>query len=187
MTLREIYTPEVDDLFDVEPDTAPVRVNVPSTRRQRADTASVRPRRETSAIFNGQTFDHMRVYWEMGVGIGLLVLSYGSTLATVNGGWAWPWQAAWTAALASFLIQFMLTMTQWIYRRRRTSPQYLISLMIDAGLTVSGLSLVLMTHLRRVGAAVGISGNNLDIACIAVVLLASGLLAWLPEHLLIKD
>lgn len=150
----------------------------PATEMPQAPTIKL------SAIFNAARLTRQQPYFERAIGGALLGLSIAGTVALFNGKWGGPTPAALAGGL---FVQGLLTYAEWMYRARRTSWQYLAALLIDAGLSVLGYMPIVADPLLALSKGIGLSDTPGRIAATLFILGAAGLLAYIPERILVQD
>jgi hypothetical protein len=141
------------------------------------------PTPASSAMLRSSVIEQWQPTLERFIGGALLGLSIAGTVALFSGGWGQPTLTPFVWACG---VQGLLTLVEWMYRRRRWSWQYATALLIDTGLSVGGYAALAIAPLTR----------SLDrllppLAASAgawlVLLAAAGFLAYIPERILVSD
>jgi hypothetical protein len=91
-----------------------------------------------SAIFHQHQFDAGRPMFERIVSLLILLASFVGAVVTLSGGWASvPYQMSLGGVLGGIFLQGACTATQWFYRRRKVSWQYLSATTVDTATTAA--------------------------------------------------
>lgn len=153
-------------------------------RRMRPVGATVPPEPLPSAMLRSSVIEQWRPHFERAIGGALLGLSIAGTVALFNGSWGMPRLAPFAWGL---LVQALLTLTQWLYRRERLSWQYGSALLIDAGLSVGGFAQVGWVPLLAVISRAGWPETINQVLACALLVVFAGFLAYIPERILVTD
>ena len=149
-----------------------------------ADAMEQAPAHKPSAVFSASRLIGQQPYFERAIGGVLLGLSIAGTIALFNGKWTQPTLGAFAAGL---FVQTLLTYVEWMYRSRRTGWQYLAALLIDAGLSVLGYMPIVADPLLALFKSIGIADASGRIGATLFIIAAAGLLAYVPERILVQD
>lgn len=138
---------------------------------------------QSSAILRSSTIERWQPTLERFIGGALLGLSIAGTVALFNGDWGQP-------QLAPFLwacfVQALLTLTEWMYRRRRFTWQYMTALLLDTGLSIGGYAAIAVKPLANVLSR-ALPGQAATISAWLLLLAMAAFLAYIPERILVSD
>lgn len=151
----------------------------PSSNRSKT---RIRP----SAIISGEAIDRGRPLFERSIGIALLFLSFACTVMTFNGYWGIP---SIKALVIGIGLQGLATAAEWFWRNQRMSLWYVGAIVFDAGMSIKGFSIPLLSPFKRAVDNIGIiPDNGVSVVAWGLIILLSIALAVLPEIILIdKD
>lgn len=147
----------------------------------------VTSRTKASAIVNRAKLDRQRGAFERFSALGVLFFSFAGSIAALSGGWSQLAGHPRLAPIASGVaIQAALTAAEWWYGDGRGRWRYRLALLIDASLTTVGYGPLIVPWLTPYLAARG-AGDLALYAAWGLAAIASGLIAWYPEQVLIDD
>lgn len=123
----------------------------------------------------------------------LLIISYIGMVMALNG--RWTLKPDISACVLAFIFQGIITVWEWLTRKKKLSLMYLIPLSFDVISTVWGYEKIIYTPInRQITAVMKMITADLEtvyyvgsILTWAIIILAACLLAYLPEAVLIEE
>jgi hypothetical protein len=123
----------------------------------------------------------------------LLIISYVGMVMAING--KWTLKPDISACIFAFIGQGVLTIWEWLTRKKKLSIMYLIPLSLDVVSTVWGYEKVIYRPInRQITAVMKMQFTDLEVIYYvgatltwAIIILAACLLAYLPEAVLIEE
>lgn len=140
---------------------------------------------KASAIVNRAKLDAQRGAFERFSALAVLFFSFAGSIAALSGGWSQLASHPRLAPIAAGIaLQIILTAAEWWYGAGRGRWRYRLALLIDASLTTAGYGPLIVPWLAPYLAARG-AGDLALYAAWAIAAIASVLIAWYPENILI--
>lgn len=174
-------------MTDTTPTATPAGRRHPGSKLRRVMPTSrprIVPEHKPSAVLRSSAIERWQPTFERAIGGVLLGLSIAGTIALFNGAWGQPRVAPFFIGLA---VQSLLTFVEWLYRRRRLSWQYLTALGVDVLLSVAGYSGIIIDRLAGLFGRAGAGIMPATALAWLVLLVLGGLLAYIPERILVED